>query len=75
MECVHCKGRMAKGTVPFSTDRKGYHIYWAAVPAWICAQCGEPYFESREVDRIQKALLFLDQETVALTPPEVSSDE
>lgn len=48
MECIHCKGRMVRGVAPFSTDRKGYHVAWDAVPAWICHQCGEPYFEARE---------------------------
>lgn len=66
MECVYCKGHMEKTTAPFSIDRKGYHVYWNAIPAWVCTQCGEPYFESREVDLIQKALSVLDRESVAL---------
>ena len=36
MECIHCKGRMVRGTAPFSLDRKGYHVSWDAVPA--CAK-------------------------------------
>ena len=66
MECIHCKGRMVRGTAPFSLDRKGYHVAWDAIPAWICTQCGEPYFESREVELIQKALAGLDRESAAL---------
>ena len=66
MECIHCKGLMVRGTVPFSLDRKGYHVSWDAVPAWVCSQCGEPYFESREVELIQKALASLDRESSAL---------
>lgn len=57
---------MVRGTAPFSLDRKGYHVSWDAVPAWICVQCGEPYFESREVELIQKALAGLDRENNAL---------
>ena len=34
MECIHCKGRMKRGTAPFSLDRNGYHVSWDAVPAW-----------------------------------------
>ena len=67
MECIYCKGRMERATAPFSIDRKGYHIYWDAIPAWVCTQCGEPYFEAREVDLIQKALSVLDRESAALT--------
>ena len=49
MECIHCKGRMKRGTAPFSLDRNGYHVSWDAVPARVCTQCGEPFFEAREV--------------------------
>ena len=66
MECLHCKGRMVRSTAPFSLNRKGYHLSWDAVPAWVCTQCGEPFFESREVDLIQKALTELDRDSAAL---------
>jgi hypothetical protein len=32
----------------------------------VCTQCGEPFFESREVELIQKALTELDRESAAL---------
>lgn len=67
MECIHCKGRMVRALSPFSLDRKGYHISWDAIPTWVCTQCGEPYFESREVELIQKALAVLDQESAELS--------
>lgn len=73
MECIHCKGRMKRSTAPFSLDRKGYQIVRDAHPAWVCTQCGEPYFESREVDLIQKALSVLDRESAALRGVEGSS--
>ncbi|MCH8185121.1 MAG: YgiT-type zinc finger protein [Chloroflexi bacterium] len=66
MECIHCKGRMKRATAPFSADRDHYHVYWDAIPAWVCSQCGESYFESREVDVIQKALSALDRESALL---------
>jgi YgiT-type zinc finger domain-containing protein len=43
MECMHCRGRMIRGTAPFSLDRNGYHVSWDAIPAWVCSQCGEPF--------------------------------
>ena len=36
------------------------------VPAWVCAQCGEAYFEKREVDVIQSAITGLDQQAQLL---------
>ncbi len=62
MECMHCRGRMEKKTAPFSIDRNGYHIHWNDLPAWVCSQCGEAYFEKEEVDKIQKVLSTIDSE-------------
>lgn len=47
MKCMHCEGRMKKAVAPFHVDRKGYHSSLDAVPAWVCGQCGEPYFSVR----------------------------
>ncbi len=66
MECLYCKAQMRRGTAPFSIDRNGYHISWDAVSAWVCDQCGESLFETKEIDAIQEALTVLDRETVAL---------
>ena len=65
MQCMHCRGDMKRSHAPFSVDRKGYHVHRDAVPAWVCEQCGEPYFASAEVARIQRALAALDRETEA----------
>ena len=56
MECLHRKGQMERGTAPSSVDRHGYHVHWDAINAWVCTQCGEPFFETREVEQIQQAL-------------------
>lgn len=71
MECLHCKGKMEKGVAPFSTNRNGYHISWDAVPAWVCTQCGEPYFEAEQINHIQSALSQVDLETGNLSPKHV----
>ncbi len=67
MECLHCKGHMKRGTAPFTVDRKGYQVSWQAIPAWICTQCGEPYFEAPQVEQIQKALSTLDRQSAVLS--------
>jgi YgiT-type zinc finger domain-containing protein len=63
---MYCRGNQKRATAPFYVERQGYHIHWSDVPAWVCTQCGEPLFESREVDAIQRALKILDAETGAL---------
>ena len=63
MECLSCKGRLLKSSAPVSIDRGGYHLHWDAVPAWVCSQCGEPLFETPEVQVIQEALKALDRQS------------
>jgi YgiT-type zinc finger domain-containing protein len=63
MRCVQCQGKLKRGTAPFHIDRLGYHLAMDAVPAWVCAQCGEVYFEDKAVDSIQKVLKSIDIQT------------
>ncbi len=67
MECLHCKGKMVKANTPYSVSRKGYHISWDAIPAWVCTQCGETYFESTQINHIQNVLRQVDGETQLLS--------
>ena len=67
MKCMHCQGEMERATAPFQIDRKGYHLTFEAVPAWVCSQCGEPYFEEREVTHIQEAIAAMDLNAERLT--------
>jgi YgiT-type zinc finger domain-containing protein len=60
MECLHCKGKMVRGTAPFHIDRRGYHLVFDTVPAYVCQQCGEVYFDEPEVDSIQEAIRAVD---------------
>lgn len=66
MKCVHCSGQMTRATAPFHVDRKGYHLVLDAVPAWVCAQCGEAFFEEGEVESIQHAIRELDNHAAKL---------
>jgi YgiT-type zinc finger domain-containing protein len=63
MKCIQCHGKMERGTAPFHLDRKGYHLILDTIPAWVCAQCGEVYFEETEVEAIQKVMRDLDKRT------------
>ena len=68
MACAHCNGLMEQRSAPFSVDRRGYHVHWDAIPAWVCTQCGEPFFETRKVEEIQRALDALDKANEQLAP-------
>ena len=53
MECYYCKGTMVRTKTAYTINKNGYHLVIDDVPAWICQQCGEPYFEGEQVDFIQ----------------------
>ncbi len=61
MNCVQCQGQMERSTSPFQIDRDGVHLRLDAVPAWVCRQCGEAYFEEFAVDRMQEIIRVVDE--------------
>ncbi len=67
MKCMHCQGKMIKDVAPFHVDRKGYHLTLDTVPAWVCQQCGEAYFDEPEVDSIQDIIQTLENHTEKLS--------
>lgn len=66
MKCIYCQGQMEKKTAPYHIDRQGYHLMLDAVPAWVCGQCGEVYYEEAQVESIQNVIRTLDQQTTKL---------
>jgi len=66
MECFYCKGTMEKGQTTYTINRKGYHIVIDHVPAYICKQCGEPYFESNGIRLVQEIIHEVDNKTEQL---------
>jgi YgiT-type zinc finger domain-containing protein len=66
---MYCQGRMARGMAPFHIDRKGYHLLLDSIPAWVCGQCGEVYFEEAEVDSIQAVIRAVDEQAEKLAVP------
>ena len=63
---MHCKGEMEKKTAPFHVNREKYQLTLDKIPAWVCTQCGEAYFEERQVEEIQKVIDTLDKKTQKL---------
>jgi len=62
MKCLYCQGLMKRGMASYNVHRKGYHLLLDKVPAWICDQCGEPYFEEPEVQSIQDLIRGIEQQ-------------
>ncbi len=61
MECHYCKGKMVAGKTAYSVNRKGYHLVIDEVPAFVCTQCGEPYFEEKSIQLIQELISQVDE--------------
>lgn len=60
MQCHFCGGDMKKGKNTYTLNGTGYHLLIDDVPAWICSQCHEVYFEENAVDMIQHMIKNLD---------------
>jgi YgiT-type zinc finger domain-containing protein len=58
---------MKQGTAPLHIDRNGCHVTIDNVPAWVCQQCGEAYFEEQEVDTIQDLIRTVEKKANKLT--------
>ena len=69
MKCVHCQGTMKRGEVPLHIDRKGCHLTLDNVAAWVCEQCGEAYFEEKQVDAIQDLVQSVEEKAQSLVAP------
>ncbi len=63
MKCYYCSGDMKRGKTTYTASRQGYHLLMDDVPTWICSQCGEVYFEEKEVDVIQDLLKEVGKRT------------
>ena len=67
MKCIHCSGKMKKGTTALHIDKVGCHVTIDKAPAWVCSQCGESYFEENEVDIIQDIVAVIEKKSQKLS--------
>lgn len=58
---------MKRGKAPLHIDRKDVHVSLDSVPAWVCTQCGEAYFEEADVNTMQEMIKALDEQALKLT--------
>ena len=55
MTCVMCEmGSTKRGTATFTAEREGRMVVFRNVPADVCENCGESYFDGDTVDRLQR---------------------
>ncbi len=69
MECFMCKGELKEKTVSYMVDLENTIIIIKGVPAKVCSQCGEQYFDddtSRNIEAIVNQLKDLKTEVTVV---------
>lgn len=61
MKCLLCQGETERALVSYTVDRKGYHLFIEKLPAMVCTQCGERYYDERETEAIQDMIRSLEE--------------
>ena len=54
MNCFMCKGELKNEKVNYVVDLKETIIIIKGVPAKVCTQCGEQYFDDETTENIEK---------------------
>lgn len=52
--CEFCEGRLEQHLVQARFSFKSQTIYVDGVPAWVCAKCGEQYFDAPVYKRLEE---------------------
>lgn len=63
MKCMYCQGVMTRGNAPFRIDQKDIHLSLDNIPARVCSQCGEVYFELAKVNAVQDIIRDVAERT------------
>lgn len=67
MECFKCKGKLEKKKVNYIVDLENTIIIVKEVPAKVCMQCGEQYYDDEIAENIEKIVNQLKKLSVEVT--------
>lgn len=67
MNCFMCKGNLENKKVNYVVDLEDAIIIIKEVPAKVCTQCGEKYFDEETSKNIEKIVNQLKQVTKKVT--------
>jgi len=54
--CSECGGKLKRRTITQEFEKEGIKIKLSGFKAWVCAQCGEIYFEPGGADKVAQAV-------------------
>jgi YgiT-type zinc finger domain-containing protein len=66
MKCYYCQNKLRKDKVTYNINRNGYDVILREVPAFVCQECGEIFFEEKSVDMIQSLISDVDKKAEAV---------
>lgn len=55
-KCNICQGKLEQQITTYTQWYQGQLIVIENVPAWVCEQCGETYYDPDVVERIQSTI-------------------
>ena len=58
MNCFKCKGNLIEKKVNYVVDLENTIIIIKGVPATVCTQCGEQYFNDETAENIEKSTFW-----------------
>lgn len=67
MNCFMCKGNLEEKKVNYVVDLEDTIIIIKGVPAKVCIQCGEQYFDDETAENIEKIVNQLKQLATEVT--------
>lgn len=67
MNCFNCKGNLEVKNVNYMVDLEETIIIIKGVPAKVCTQCGEQYFDDETAENIEKIVDQLKQLSTEVT--------
>lgn len=75
MKCYYCKGKLKLKKITHNINRKGYDVILRDVPALVCQDCGEIFFEEQSVNQIQSLIENIDKKAADVRNFNVASEK
>lgn len=67
MSCFKCEGKLIEKNVNYVVNLENTIIIIKGVPAKVCSQCGEQYFDDKTAENIEKIINQLKELETEIT--------
>lgn len=67
MKCFRCKGELEERKVNYFVDLDNTMIIIKGVPAKVCSNCGEKYFDDKTAENIDKIVNEMKKLAIEIT--------